>query len=197
MEHTASAITRAEDTLRDREAARERHLVRQNEVEAVTNFSLPRFFQERRDPGLQRNGDLAIDAPVSDYVPAVRNTAYRDATVRHLLDMRTGVVLDDSQLRDYRAASHWDPVAAGKLVFKYSPAGASTEFHQIYMAKEVVKLLWCGPAKTHGMGDMDPVAYNRTAQLSLRYGLIHKMPSGAYDQSYWTQAIKGLTGAPI
>ncbi len=91
-----------------------------------------------------------------------------------------------------------DPVAAGKLVFNdYSPAGASTELHQIYMAKEVVKLIWWGPAKTHGIGYMDPVAFNRTAQLSLRYGVIKKMPSGAYDQSYWSQAVKGLTGAPM
>lgn len=85
-----------------------------------------------------------------------------------------------------------DSTAAGKLVFKYSPAGASTEFHQIYMAKEVVKLLWWGPAMMHGIGYMDPVAFKRTAQLSLSYGLIHKMPVGAYDQSYWAQAVKQL-----
>jgi hypothetical protein len=39
---------------------------------------------------------------------------------------------------------------------------------------------------------MDPVAFKRTAQLSLRYSLIHKMPSGAYDQSYWAEAVKEL-----
>jgi hypothetical protein len=48
-----------------------------------------------------------------------------------------------------------DPVYAGKLAFSYSPAGASTVAHQNYMAREVVKLMWWGPAKTHGMGYMD------------------------------------------
>ena len=90
-----------------------------------------------------------------------------------------------------------DPTAAGKLTFTYSPAGASTQFHQIYMAQQVAKLVWWGPAITHGIGYMDPVAFNRTAELSMRYGVIKKMPSGAYDQSYWAQAIKGLTGAPM
>jgi NitT/TauT family transport system substrate-binding protein len=85
-----------------------------------------------------------------------------------------------------------DPVYAGRLAFSYSPAGASTLAHQIYMAREVVKLMWWGPARTHGIGYMDPVAFKRTAQLSLRYGLIHKMPTGAYDQSYWVQAVKEL-----
>lgn len=85
-----------------------------------------------------------------------------------------------------------DPVYAGKLSFAHSPAGASTEFHQIYMAKEVDKLMWWGPAKTHGIGYMDPAAFNRTAVLSLRYGVIKKMPSGAYDQSYWQAAVKDL-----
>ena len=64
---------------------------------------------------VQRKGDLAIDALASDYVPEVADTAYRGATVRQLLDMRTGVVLDDDQLRAYDAASHWVPVAAGEV----------------------------------------------------------------------------------
>ena len=39
MQHSASLVARAEDTLRDREAARQRHLVRQDEVEAVIERS--------------------------------------------------------------------------------------------------------------------------------------------------------------
>jgi NitT/TauT family transport system substrate-binding protein len=85
-----------------------------------------------------------------------------------------------------------DPVYAGRLAFSYSPAGASTLAHQIYMAREVDKLMWWGPARTHGIGYMDPLAFKRTARLSLRYGLIHKMPSGAYDQPYWVEAVKEL-----
>ena len=39
-------------------------------------------------------GELDIDAEVTVYVPEVAGTAYRGATIRQLLDMRTGVVLD-------------------------------------------------------------------------------------------------------
>lgn len=63
---------------------------------------------------LQRNGDLAINSLVSDYVPEIAGTAYQGATIRHLLDMRTGIALDDSQMRDYEAASNWGPVEASR-----------------------------------------------------------------------------------
>jgi NitT/TauT family transport system substrate-binding protein len=89
-----------------------------------------------------------------------------------------------------------DPTAAANIVLGYDTTGQMKAAHQIYMAKEVDKLVWWGPAKTKGIGYMDPVAFNRTATLSLKYGVIKKMPSGAYDQSYWAEAIKGLTGLP-
>jgi CubicO group peptidase (beta-lactamase class C family) len=60
---------------------------------------------------LHHSGDLDVDALVSKYVPEVAATAYRGATIRNLLDMRTGVVLDEVQQRAYAAACNWDPVA--------------------------------------------------------------------------------------
>lgn len=44
-------------------------------------------------------------------MPEIGGTAYDQATVRHLLDMRTGVVLAGEVLALYTAASHWDAVA--------------------------------------------------------------------------------------
>ena len=49
---------------------------------------------------LAESGRLDTEAPVTDYVPEVRDTAYRGATVRHLLDMRVGILFDE----DYMAA---------------------------------------------------------------------------------------------
>lgn len=63
---------------------------------------------------LHHKGDLDVDATVSNYVPEIAATAYRGATIRHLLDMRTGVVLDEGQQRAYAAACNWDPVAPGE-----------------------------------------------------------------------------------
>ena len=42
------------------------------------------------------------------------------------------------------------------------------------------------------IGYMDPAAFARTAQLALKYKVISKQPSGAYDQSYWKTAISTL-----
>jgi len=85
-----------------------------------------------------------------------------------------------------------DPVAASKIVLTYDTAGQMSAAHQAYMAKEVDKLIMFGPATAKGIGYMDPAAFARTAQISLKYGVIKKMPSGAYDQSYWQAAVAAL-----
>ncbi len=63
---------------------------------------------------LQARGDLEVDRLVSDYVPEVADGAYRGATLRQLIDMRTGVRLDEAQQRAYEIASHWEPQPLGE-----------------------------------------------------------------------------------
>ena len=66
-------------------------------------------------------GSLGIDAerPVTDFVPEVGNTAYKGASVRHLLDMRAGVAFAEDYLAtagpivEYRKASGWNPLGPG------------------------------------------------------------------------------------
>ncbi len=72
---------------------------------------------------LVERGDLDVDALASDHVPEIGATAYRGATVRQLLDMRTGVVLDLAQGDAYVAAANWDPV---------EPAEASVNLHAFF-----------------------------------------------------------------
>jgi CubicO group peptidase (beta-lactamase class C family) len=43
-------------------------------------------------------GAIELDAPVTTYVPALANCGYADATVRHLLDMRSGIAFSDDYL---------------------------------------------------------------------------------------------------
>lgn len=62
---------------------------------------------------LAEEGLLDIDAEVGTYVPEVAATAYHGATIRQLLDMRCGVVLDVAHQRAYDAATHWLPPARG------------------------------------------------------------------------------------
>jgi CubicO group peptidase (beta-lactamase class C family) len=63
---------------------------------------------------LHHSGLLDLDAPVSDLVPEIVGSAYRRATVRQLLDMRTGVVLDEQDVIAYEAASNWSPPPPGR-----------------------------------------------------------------------------------
>ena len=47
-------------------------------------------------------GAIELDAPVTAYVPALANCGYAGATVRHLLDMRSGIAFSDNYLRPDR-----------------------------------------------------------------------------------------------
>ena len=69
---------------------------------------------------LVERGELADDDPVTKFIPEVSGTAYEDATVRDLLDMRVGVKFDEDYLAtegpiiDYRYAANWNPVPEGR-----------------------------------------------------------------------------------
>lgn len=47
---------------------------------------------------LHEAGAIELDAPVTAYVPALANCGYAGATVRHLLDMRSGIAFSDNYL---------------------------------------------------------------------------------------------------
>jgi CubicO group peptidase (beta-lactamase class C family) len=56
----------------------------------------------------------------TDFLPELERTAYRRATLRHLLDMRAGIVWDEDYLArsgpmvEYRKATGWDVLGAGE-----------------------------------------------------------------------------------
>jgi CubicO group peptidase (beta-lactamase class C family) len=63
---------------------------------------------------LQHEGAVDLEAPVQRYVPEVEGTVYHSATLRHLLDMRSGAVFDAARQRAYDAATHWVPTGPGE-----------------------------------------------------------------------------------
>ena len=66
--------------------------------------------------------ELGIETarPVVDFVPEVKATAYKDATLRDLLDMRAGIVWDENYqatsgpIVEYRKSTGWNPLAPGE-----------------------------------------------------------------------------------
>lgn len=69
---------------------------------------------------LVESGALSLDDPVTRWVPEVNATAYADATLRDVLDMRVGIFFDEDYLAtagpiiEYRKAQNWDPLAPGE-----------------------------------------------------------------------------------
>jgi CubicO group peptidase (beta-lactamase class C family) len=69
---------------------------------------------------LAGRGELDPEALVTDYVPEVAGTAYADARLRDLLDMRAGVRFDEDYLAtsgpiiEYRKATNWEPLGPGQ-----------------------------------------------------------------------------------
>ena len=62
---------------------------------------------------------LYPDRQVTTVIPEVSETAYKGATIRHLLDMRAGVAFDEDYtatsgpIVEYRKATNWHPVGPG------------------------------------------------------------------------------------
>src|SRR4051812_29305176 len=69
---------------------------------------------------LVSQGKIDPDEPVTAVVPEVAGTAYDGASIRHLLDMRTGVAFDEDYMAtsgpivEYRKATNWNPLGPGE-----------------------------------------------------------------------------------
>jgi CubicO group peptidase (beta-lactamase class C family) len=69
---------------------------------------------------LSARGELQVDGLVEKCVPETKDTAYRGATLRHLLDMRAGIAFDEDYLAtsgpivEYRKATGWNPLGPGE-----------------------------------------------------------------------------------
>ena len=70
---------------------------------------------------LAGRGTLEIDGPAARYVPEIEGSAFAGATVRQLLDMRSGLGFDEDYLAtsgdiiQYRKSTGWNPLAAGEV----------------------------------------------------------------------------------
>jgi CubicO group peptidase (beta-lactamase class C family) len=75
---------------------------------------------------LVEQGLLSPDRPVIAYVPEIATSGYAGATVRHLLDMRTGVLfreeytLPDAEVRVMERSMGWRPGQVGDPVGAYA-----------------------------------------------------------------------------
>jgi len=76
---------------------------------------------------LMKETGIDTERLVADVLPELKETAYRGATIRHLLDMRAGIVWNEDYLAtsgpivEYRKATGWNPPAEppGDLHFFY------------------------------------------------------------------------------
>lgn len=134
---------------------------------------------------LQHDGILDVEAPVSRYVPEIANTAYGTTTVRHLLDMRTSVRLDDEAQQAYDAATNWSPSPVGR-----SPVG----LHRFFESLAATESGHGGPfryvsANTDLLGWVLERAAGRSF-ASLLSALLWK-PMGAENDAYITLDCEG------
>ena len=68
---------------------------------------------------LAGRGELETDAPVTGYIPELRDTSFEGVTVRHLLDMTAGTRFNedyddpDADVNVYEQAAGWRPLGEG------------------------------------------------------------------------------------
>ncbi|MEO1493998.1 MAG: serine hydrolase [Pseudomonadota bacterium] len=69
---------------------------------------------------LSDQGALDLEVPVEDILSEMAATGYRGATIRQMLDMRTGIAFDEDYFAtsgpiiEYRKSTNWDPLAPGQ-----------------------------------------------------------------------------------
>lgn len=83
------------------------------------------------------------------------------------------------------AIDHHDE--AVKIIMDADTTGAQTVVHQKHMMAEVAKLVEAGKGG-HGLGYLDPAAYDRTVAVLLSSGsdpVITKKPEGAWSHAVW------------
>ncbi len=76
---------------------------------------------------------------------------------------------------------------AVKIVLAADTTGAQTAVHQKHMMSEVAKLVEAGKG-SHGIGYLDPAAYERTVKVLLSSGsepVITRQPEGAWTHAIW------------
>ena len=68
---------------------------------------------------LASKGVLDLEGPVAGLIPEVADTAWRGASLRQMLDMRTGILFDENYLATsgpiiaYRKSTNWNPLDPG------------------------------------------------------------------------------------
>jgi NitT/TauT family transport system substrate-binding protein len=81
------------------------------------------------------------------------------------------------------------PAECVDIVLKESPVLGRE--HQTWMMAEINKLIWGPPAPRGPLGKMDPDSFKRTADISLKFGVIKKPADpGAYTHEIWEMAQK-------
>jgi CubicO group peptidase (beta-lactamase class C family) len=69
---------------------------------------------------LEHQGTLDPAKPAAHYIEELKHTAYKDTTVRQLLDMQAAVKFDEDYLAtegpiiEYRKATGWNPLQEGE-----------------------------------------------------------------------------------
>ena len=94
---------------------------------------------------LAARGALRLDALVTSVLPELDKTAYRGATIRHLLDMRAGIVWNE----DYLVSS--GPIVEYRKATGWNPADTPSDLHSFYRTLTA--------AQAHG-GDVHYVSPN-------------------------------------
>ena len=79
---------------------------------------------------------IAAERPITDFVPEMRETAYAEASVRNLLDMRVGVKFEEDYLAtsgpivEYRKATGWNALGPGE------PPGDLHSFYRVLTERD-------------------------------------------------------------
>ena len=118
-------------------------------------------------------GDNLLEDGLYALEPSLKNPAFKDKLVRFVRASMKGW-----------AYAKDNPDEAADIVLDNDTTGAQTKDHQLYMIKEVAKLLG------DSSGVLDEAAYARTEKAVLDQKIITKKPEGAWTHDITDAALK-------
>jgi CubicO group peptidase (beta-lactamase class C family) len=129
---------------------------------------------------LEHKGDIDLNVPLFSFIPEISGTVYEQVTLRQLLDMRAGIILDADQQSRYDLATNWEGSPDGK-----TSMGLHEFFSQINHSEQVKNDSFrYVSANTDLLGWAIENATGRTLS-SLLSDLLWK-PMGAENEAYIT-----------
>jgi len=163
------------------------HLLLQKQVDAAAAMTYNEYKQVL-EAGVQPDDLVVIDFNQEGTAMLEDGLFVRGDWLQDAQNKQIATRFVRASLKGWEACRE-QPAECVEIVLKESPVLGRA--HQTWMMAEINKLIWGPPVPRSPLGKMDPEAFQRTADIALRFGVLKKAADpAAYTHEIWELAQK-------